>query len=127
MMIRGIRGATTVTNNDASEIVDATEELLREMIRANDVKASDVASVLISVTDDLTAAFPAQALRRIEGWTYVPVMCMREIPVPGSLQRCIRVMMTAETPKAQEEVVHIYLRNAVQLRPDLSLTRKSEL
>jgi chorismate mutase len=127
MMIRGIRGATTVTNNDASEIVDATEELLREMIRANDVKASDVASVLISVTDDLTAAFPAQALRRIEGWTYVPVMCMREIPVPGSLPRCIRVMMTAETPKAQEEVVHIYLRNAVQLRPDLSLTKKREL
>lgn len=127
MMIRGIRGATTVTNNDASEIVDATEELLREMIRANDVKASDVASVLISVTDDLTAAFPAQALRRIEGWTYVPVMCMREIPVLGSLPRCIRVMMTAETPKAQEEVVHIYLRNAVLLRPDLSLTKKREL
>ncbi|MBB5323403.1 chorismate mutase [Anoxybacillus tepidamans] len=126
-MIRGIRGATTVTNNDAAEIVNATEELLWEMIRANDVKASDVVSVLISVTDDLTAAFPAQALRRIEGWTYVPVMCMREIPVPGSLPRCIRVMMTAETPKAQEEVVHIYLRNAVQLRPDLSLTRKSEL
>jgi chorismate mutase len=126
-MIRGIRGATTVVNNEAAEIIDATEELLREMIRANDVKASDVASVLISVTEDITAAFPAQALRRIEGWTYVPVMCMREIPVPHSLPRCIRVMMTVHTTKAQEEISHIYLRDAVQLRPDLSLTRKKEL
>ncbi|WP_027408578.1 chorismate mutase [Anoxybacteroides tepidamans] len=126
-MIRGIRGATTVMNNEATEIVDATEELLREMIRANDVEASDVANVLISVTDDLTAAFPAQALRRIDGWTYVPVMCMREIPVPGSLPRCIRVMMTVQTKKAQEEIVHIYLRNATQLRPDLTLTKKEDL
>jgi chorismate mutase len=126
-MIRGIRGATTVVNNEAAEIIDATEELLREMIRANDVKANDVASVLISVTEDITAAFPAQALRRIEGWMYVPVMCMREIPVPHSLPRCIRVMMTVHTTKAQEEISHIYLREAVQLRPDLSLTRKKEL
>ncbi|ANB56572.1 chorismate mutase [Anoxybacillus sp. B7M1] len=126
-MIRGIRGATTVTSNDAEEIVDATEELLRHMIQANGIKASDVVSVLISVTDDLTAAFPAQALRRIEGWTYVPVMCTREIPVPGSLPGCIRIMMTAQTAKAQDEVIHIYLRNAVQLRPDLSLTKKTDL
>ncbi|MCZ0754443.1 chorismate mutase [Anoxybacillus sp. J5B_2022] len=126
-MIRGIRGATTVTANEADEIVAATEELLREMIRANGVQANDVASVLISVTEDLTAAFPAQALRRIEGWTYVPVMCMREIPVPGSLPRCIRIMITAETKKTQEDVVHVYLHDAVQLRPDLSLTKKREL
>ncbi|MBA2875034.1 chorismate mutase [Thermaerobacillus caldiproteolyticus] len=126
-MIRGIRGATTIEKNEANEIIDATEELLREMIRANDVKASDVASVLISATEDVTAAFPAQALRRIEDWTYVPVMCMQEIPVPHSLPRCIRVMMTVHTTKAQEEIAHIYLRNAVQLRPDLSLTRKKEL
>ncbi|ANB59975.1 chorismate mutase [Anoxybacteroides amylolyticum] len=123
-MIRGIRGATTVSDNEADEIVSATEELLREMIRQNGIEADDVASVLISVTEDLTAAFPAQAIRRIEGWTYVPVMCMREIPVPGALPRCIRVMMTVETNRAQRDVDHVYLRDAVQLRPDLSLTKK---
>ncbi|KYD31778.1 MULTISPECIES: chorismate mutase [Anoxybacillaceae] len=126
-MIRGIRGAITVERNEAEEIVDATETLLKEMIRANDVTASDVSFVLISVTEDITAAFPAQALRRIEGWTYVPVMCMREIPVPNSLPRCIRVMMTVETTKKQEEISHIYLRDAVTLRPDLSLTKKTEM
>lgn len=126
-MIRGIRGAITVERNEAEEIVDATETLLKEMIRVNDVTASDVSFVLISVTEDITAAFPAQALRRIEGWTYVPVMCMREIPVPNSLPRCIRVMMTVETTKKQEEISHIYLRDAVTLRPDLSLTKKPEM
>jgi chorismate mutase len=126
-MIRGIRGAITVERNEAEEIVDATETLLKEMIRANDVTASDVSFVLISVTEDITAAFPAQALRRLEGWTYVPVMCMREIPVPNSLPRCIRVMMTVETTKKQEEISHIYLRDAVTLRPDLSLTKKPEM
>jgi chorismate mutase len=126
-MIRGIRGAITVEHNEAKEIVDATETLLREMIRANDVAASDVSFVLISVTDDITAAFPAQALRRLEGWTYVPVMCMREIPVPNSLPRCIRVMMTVHTTKKQEEISHVYLRDAVVLRPDLSLTKKTEM
>ncbi|BDG36557.1 chorismate mutase [Saccharococcus caldoxylosilyticus] len=126
-MIRGIRGAITVERNEANEIVDATETLLREMIRANDVAASDVSFVLISVTEDITATFPAQALRRLEGWTYVPVMCMREIPVPNSLPRCIRVMMTVHTTKKQEEISHVYLRDAVVLRPDLSLTKKNEM
>ncbi len=126
-MIRGIRGAITVDRNDAEEIVAATETLLREMIRANDVAAADVSFVLISVTDDITAAFPAQALRRLDGWTYVPVMCTREIPVPGSLPRCIRVMMTVATEKQQEEICHVYLKGAVVLRPDLSLTKKTEM
>ncbi|BBW95826.1 MULTISPECIES: chorismate mutase [Geobacillus] len=119
-MIRGIRGAITVEQNEANEIVTATETLLREMIRANDVAADHVSFVLISVTDDIDAAFPAQALRRIDGWTYVPVMCTREIPVPGSLPRCIRVMMTVATEKRQHEIHHVYLGEAVGLRPDLS-------
>jgi chorismate mutase len=126
-MIRGIRGATTVEENDGQMIVQETEILLREMIKANGVKAEDVASVLISVTEDLTAAFPAAALRNIEGWAYVPVMCMREIPVPNSLPYCIRVMMTVNTTRSQEEICHIYLKNAVQLRPDLSLTKKTKI
>ncbi|MBB6283209.1 chorismate mutase [Geobacillus subterraneus] len=126
-MIRGIRGAITVERNEAEEIVAATETLLREMIQANGVVADDVSFVLISVTDDITATFPAQAMRRIDGWTYVPVMCTREIPVPGSLPRCIRVMMTVTTEKKQEEICHVYLKDATVLRPDLSLTKKTEM
>ena len=126
-MIRGIRGAIRVEQNEAEEIVTATEILLREMIEANGVVADDVSFVLISVTDDINAAFPAQALRRIDGWTYVPVMCTREIPVPGSLPRCIRVMMTVATEKKQDEICHVYLKDAAILRPDLSLTKKTEM
>ncbi|MGG3842277.1 chorismate mutase [Anoxybacillus kestanbolensis] len=126
-MIRAIRGATTVNDNDEREIVDETKRLLTEMVRQNDVSAEDVVSVLISMTDDLNAAFPAKALRYLDGWTYVPVMCMREINVPHSLPKCIRVMMTVHTKRSQQDIHHIYLRDAVQLRPDLQLTKKSDI
>jgi chorismate mutase len=125
-MVRGVRGATTVSRNDAEEITSATERLLREMIKANDIQPSDVASVFISATEDLTAGFPAAALRRIEGWNYVPVMCMREIPVPESLPKCIRIMMMINTTKEQKGIKHIYLEKAVSLRPDL-LTNDEEM
>ncbi|UFJ42776.1 chorismate mutase [Brevibacillus humidisoli] len=120
MMVRGIRGAITVEKNGAEEIISATEELLAEMIRLNQVSAGDVASVLITTTEDLDAAFPAKAARSFEGWTYVPLMCAREIPVPGSLPRCIRVMMHVNTTRSQREVEHVFLRDAVRLRPDLA-------
>ncbi|MFC3882720.1 chorismate mutase [Bacillus songklensis] len=122
-MIRGIRGATTVHRNDGDEIIAETEKLVLQMIEANQLVPEQVASVLLSVTDDLNAAFPAKALRTIEGWAHVPVMCMREIPVPDSLPKCIRVMMTVNVDIPQKEVKHIYLREAVSLRPDFSLTR----
>jgi chorismate mutase len=125
-MVRGVRGATTVSRNDAEEITSATERLLREMIKANDIQPSDVASVFISATEDLTAGFPAAALRRLEGWNYVPVMCMREIPVPESLPKCIRIMMMINTTKEQKGIKHIYLEKAVSLRPDL-LTNDEEM
>lgn len=118
-MIRGIRGAITVNKNTQSEIVSAAERLMRELIKANRITADSVASVFFSVTEDVTEAFPAKALRNIEGWTYVPVMCMKEIPVPSSLEKCIRVMVHANTEASQEEVKHIYLEDAVKLRPDL--------
>ncbi|MGM7635384.1 chorismate mutase [Bacillus sp. Hm123] len=118
-MIRGIRGATTVTANDETEMIDATEKLLQEMIDENEIQADDVCSVFISVTEDLAAVFPAKALRRLDGWSYVPVMCMKEIPVPGSLAKCIRVMMHVNTKLTQSEVKHIYLEQAISLRPDL--------
>lgn len=121
-MIRGVRGAVTVDKNSESEILEATEMLIRQMIQENKINFEDVASVFISVTEELTAAFPAKAMRSIEGWTYVPVMCMREIPVEGSLRNCIRVMMHVNIDVPQENICHIYLREAIQLRPDLKTT-----
>ncbi|WP_226666870.1 chorismate mutase [Metabacillus litoralis] len=118
-MIRGIRGATTVDQNEANMIVEATSELLYEMIQKNNIHADDVAHVIITVTEDLNATFPAKALREIEGWTYVPVMCMQEIPVPGSLEKCIRIMMTVQSDIEQNQIQHVYARNSVVLRPDL--------
>ncbi|CAG9622654.1 chorismate mutase [Sutcliffiella rhizosphaerae] len=118
-MIRGVRGATTVVKNTENEIIGKTEELLRTMIVANQINATDVAQVLISVTADITACFPAKALRKFDGWEYVPVMCTKEIAVPNSLPSCIRVMMTVNTETQQKDVQHIYLHKAVTLRPDL--------
>lgn len=119
-MIRGVRGATTVTSNTEEAIIAATDELLTQMIEVNQIHPDSVASIFISTTEDINAAFPAKALRKFEGWTYVPVMCMREMPVPNSLNLCIRVMMHVNTNLAQQEVVHIYLKNAKILRPDLT-------
>jgi chorismate mutase len=124
-LIRGIRGATTVEQNEETEIIAATKQLLVEMIESNNIQPEDVASVFISVTKDLFAAFPAKALREIEGWTYVPVMCMQEIPVPDSLEKCIRIMMHVETAVPQEEIRHIYLNHATVLRPDLAGSNES--
>jgi chorismate mutase len=118
-MIRGIRGAITADRNTEEAILYATEELLAKMIETNQIHSDSVASILISTTEDLNATFPAKALRKLEGWTYVPVMCMREIPVPGSLKSCIRIMMHVNTEKEQNEITHIYLKEAKVLRPDL--------
>lgn len=118
-MIRGIRGATTVEKNDSQQMIENTKQLLQEMIASNQVEAEDVTSVLITVTTDLDADFPAKALRLIEGWTYVPVMCATEIPVPESLPKCIRIMMTVNTERNQKDIMHIYQNGAVVLRPDL--------
>ena len=118
-MIRGVRGAITVNENDEQEIISAAERLLKEAVISNDISPDDVASIFISATDDVDAAFPARALRNLDGWTYVPVMCMQELSVPGSLQKCIRVMIHFNTDKTQEEIKHIYLEGAAGLRPDL--------
>lgn len=118
-MIRGVRGAITVNQNDEGEIVAAAEKLLREAISANNIIPNDVASIFMSATDDVDAAFPAKALRNIDGWTYVPVMCMKELAVPGSLRKCIRVMIHVNTETPQEDINHIYLEGAAGLRPDL--------
>ncbi len=118
MMVRGIRGATTVSEDTAAAILEATEELVREIVASNTFEAEDVASALFTVTPDLRAEFPAAAARRM-GWTMVPLLNFTEIGVPGRLQRCIRVLIHVNTERSQRDMVHVYLREAVSLRPDL--------
>jgi len=119
MSIRGIRGATTVKTDEPESILQATRELLEEILTENEgMRPEDVASALFTVTDDLVSTFPAQAARQM-GWGLVPMMCAREIPVPGSLPRVIRVLVHWNTELKQNEVTHVYLRDAVKLRPDL--------
>lgn len=119
MPIRGIRGATTVTADEPDLILQATRELLEEILAENEgMRPEDVASALFTVTDDLVSTFPAQGARQM-GWGLVPMLCAREIPVPGSLPRVIRVLVHWNTELAQDQITHVYLRDAVKLRPDL--------
>ena len=119
MPIRGIRGAITVTDDQPDLILQATRELLETILDANDgMKPEDVGSALFTVTDDIASTFPAQAARQM-GWGLVPMLCAREIPVPGSLPRVIRVLVHWNTEAPQNEITHVYLRDAVKLRPDL--------
>lgn len=119
MPVRGLRGAITVTENDKEEIISKTEELLKELVLRNTFEVEDIVSAFFSVTQDLDAAFPAVAARRL-GWLYTPLMCTREIPVPDSLPLCVRVLLHVNTDRNQDEMVHVYLDGAVRLRPDLS-------
>src|SRR5699024_3163202 len=119
-MTRGFRGATTVQYNDTNEILTATEKLLRNSIEKNDIKPEDISHIFFTVTVDDDACFPAKAVRSIDGFSPVPVMCMREIDVRNSLEKCIRMMLVDETDLEQGEVEHIFLNKAVSLRPDLA-------
>lgn len=119
MPTRGIRGATTVAEDDPDQILQATRELLEAIVKENaDMKPEDIGSAIFTVTEDLAATFPAQAARQM-GWNMVPMMCAREIPVPGSLPKAIRVLVHWNTDTPQSQIKHIYLRDAVKLRPDL--------
>ena len=120
MPVRGLRGAIDVSQDQAEEVLAATQELLEAILLANPaLKPADLASVLFTVTDDLQSVYPAQAARQM-GWRDVPLMCAREIPVPGGLPRCIRVLLHWNTDLAQADVRHVYLRGAASLRPDLN-------
>jgi chorismate mutase len=115
--LQGIRGATTVSQNDATEILAATDELLRALIEANELQPDDIVSALFTVTRDLDAAFPARAAEDF-GWNIVALLHATEIPVPGSLPRCIRLLVHAYTTRTRAEIKHCYLRGATVLRPD---------
>ncbi len=122
MYCRGIRGATTVEHNDREEILATTAELLQLMISQNELLAEDVASAIFTVTADLDAEFPALAARRL-GWTEVALMCAQEIPVPGSLGMCIRILLHVNTTRSAAEIQHVYIRGAVNLRPAFAMSQ----
>jgi chorismate mutase len=116
--VRAIRGATTVNEDTADAIRAATQTLLREITARNAIVPADVISALFTVTSDLKSEFPARAARDL-GWLDVPLICTVEIPVPGALPRCIRVLLHIETHRPRGMIAHVYLDGARVLRPDL--------
>ncbi|HEX4759447.1 MAG TPA: chorismate mutase [Thermoleophilaceae bacterium] len=117
MRLRALRGATTVEENDADAILEATEELVAAVLERNQLQPEDLVSCIFTCTEDLDAEFPAVAARRI-GLNQVPLLCTREIPVPGALPRVIRLLMHCY-PADGVDPQHVYLRDAVNLRLDL--------
>ena len=116
---RGVRGATTVEANTREAILKATRQLLALIIRRNGIDSTDVASAVFTVTRDLDAEFPALAARQF-GWLDVPLLCGYEVEVRGSLNSCVRILLLWNTSKSQKEIHHVYIHDAVGLRPDLS-------
>ncbi len=119
MWCRGIRGATTVDTNTKEDILERTKELLQQIVGSNQIEKENVAYAMFTTTSDLNAEFPALAAREI-GWHEVPLLCGQEIDVPNSLGKCIRILILYNTDKSAEEISHIYIRGAVNLRPDIS-------
>ena len=117
MATRGIRGATTVDDNSARDISERTLELLGILVAENGLRPEDVASATFTVTDDLDAEFPALAVRSLPGWEEVPLLCAREIAVPGAVSGCVRILLLWNTDRPQREVRHAFLRGAKSLRP----------
>lgn len=119
MYTRGIRGATTVEHNTEENIITATKELLGGMIEANGINPDYVASAIFTTTKDLNAEFPAAAARQM-GWTGVALMCSHEMDVPGSLRMCIRILIHVNTDKNADEISHVYIRGAKNLKSNHS-------
>jgi chorismate mutase len=128
MPVRGIRGATTATANDADAIVEATEELLNELAERNQLDIDEIAFAYLTTTPDLTAEFPALAARRL-GWVDVPLLCGHDMavpqPNPRSVPMCVRVVLLYNTDRAQREMRHAYLRGATAIKHDLETTRST--
>lgn len=115
MWCRGVRGATTAEENTREAILSATTELLQKMVEANDIRVEDVASAIFTTSLDLNAEYPALAAR-LMGWTGAALLCGHEMNLPGGLARCIRVLIHWNTDKSADQVVHVYIRGAENLR-----------
>jgi chorismate mutase len=119
MTVRGVRGATTVVSDQTDIVLGATRSLVIEMAKENGIVPEEIVSVIVSTTRDIESTFPAKAVRTIDGWKYVPVMCTHEMDVPGAMPLCIRILMHVNSDRAQKDIKHIYQNEAVKLRPDL--------
>lgn len=119
MVCRGIRGAVCADTNTPEAILSATRQLLKQIISANKLSVEDVTSVIFTATPDLDAAYPARAAREM-GWVNIPMLCAQEMAAAGSLVRCVRVLVHWNTEKALDEIRHVYLGDALALRPDLA-------
>ena len=128
MPVRGIRGATTATANTAEAITDATEELLRELVRLNDLDVAEIAFAYFTTTTDLNAEFPALAARRL-GWIEVPLLCGHDmnvqLPNPRGVPMCVRILLLYNTPRPQSSMRFAYLRGAEAIKVDLDYIRTS--
>ena len=119
MAVRGIRGATTVQHDTPELIRAAARELMEEILRRNQIaNFDDVISAVFTTTSDLTSAFPAEAARAM-GMNFVPLLCAQEIPVPGSMSRCLRILLHVNSDRSPRDIEHVYLHDAQKLRPDL--------
>ncbi len=119
MFQRGVRGAITLENNSKEDIKNATIELLTEIIEKNNIKTEDISFVIFTLTKDLTADFPAKYARENFDFKYVPMMCYNEADIEASIAKCIRILVSFNTEKKQDEIKHIYLKGAQKLRQDL--------
>lgn len=117
-MLRGIRGATTVEMNDRICIEEAVTELLSALKKANSLNLENIGAVIFSSTADLNSTFPAAGARKM-GWSDVPLFGTLEIDKPDGIALCIRVLILYNTEQQQQAIQHVYLRNAVSLRPDI--------
>ncbi|MBI2909221.1 MAG: chorismate mutase [Chloroflexi bacterium] len=120
MWCRGVRGATTATANSKEAILEATRELLKLLIAANDIEPENVAYALFTTTRDLNAEFPAVAARQL-GWTDVALMCGHEMEVPGATKGVVRIMILLNTEKAAKDIEHIYMKGAANLKTPVDL------
>lgn len=119
MAIRGVRGAITVSEDTPQVILDATRQLLLAVIQANPgMDKADIGCIIFTVSPDLRSTYPARAAREM-GWDQTPMMCAQEIPVPGGLANCIRLLAMWNTDLAQQDIQHVYLNGAASLRQDL--------
>ena len=119
MNVRAIRGAIQIDADDRDAILEGTAELVTAVMTRNDLTPDDVISVLFTVTQDLTAEFPALAARKL-GFHAVPLMCATEIPVKGAMPRVVRLMAHVDTERPRAQIQHVYLRGAVGLRQDIA-------
>jgi chorismate mutase len=118
LMVRGLRGATTVDVDSTEQVTERSQELMRRLMERNELVEDDIVSALFTATADVTSVFPATAIREI-GFGAVPLLCAAEIAVPGAMPLCIRVLLHVYTTRTRDEIHHVYLHGAQGLRDDL--------